>query len=222
MSAHSPVDRREPPDLDSTQTMRALTPSELYDSQQQQWYVVQLVISERPVNLDTMPRLEVFASHRLYAVTGKQDNAPRYALRLGFFPDEKSAEVICGYLRTFFSSPSIVRVSAAEQARFAQPAASRAAAVQQPASSRPPAPATATARPSQGAVQKSVAANKGAKPVPRQTKTSGSQRPVSRTKTLAEQLLDEARQVQLSRSGKNRIPEQSRSWLSRLFDAPKR
>jgi hypothetical protein len=231
MSAQSTDDRREPPDLDSTQTVRAISMPELYDSHRPKWFVIQLALSDKPVNLDMMPRLDVFAAHRLYVVAGKQEGATRYALRLGFFPDEQSAEAICGYLKTFFSSPSIVRVSAAEQARFAQPAAPRAA-VPNPASSSTPAPrpsvasvpasapAAAPAVPPQAVARKSVAAN-SAKTLPPSIKANGSQKMVKRTKTLAEALLEEAREVQRSRRGKNQVSEQSGSWLSRLFGAPK-
>jgi hypothetical protein len=217
MSAHSPGDDREPLDMDSTQTLRAISMPELYDSQRPKWYAIQLVVSDRPVNLDTMPRLEVFASYRLYAVAGKQDGATRHALRMGFFPDEVSAETLCGYLKTFFSSPSVVRVSAAEQERFAQSAAQRAPAR---------AAAPAVPRPS---VSRTVVANKAVQAPPlamkasgSQMKTSGSQKLTRRTKTLAEQLLDEAREVSLSRSGKTRVSEQSGSWLSRLWGGSKR
>jgi hypothetical protein len=57
MKAHSPAVRREPLDVDSTQTLRALSHAELYDSHQAKWYAIQLVLSDRPVNLDMMPRL---------------------------------------------------------------------------------------------------------------------------------------------------------------------
>jgi hypothetical protein len=232
MSAHSPGDDRKPLDLDSTQTMRAISMPELYDSQQPKWYAIQLVVSDRPLNLDTMPRLEVFASHRLYAVAGKQDGASRHALRMGFFPDEESAGTICGYLKTFFSSPSVVRVSAAEQERFAQSAAQRAtkqkvASSSTRAASRDVAPALAPARAAAPAVarppvSRTVVANKAAQARPLPIKASGSQKLTRRTKTLAEQLLDEAREVQLSRSGRTRVPDQSGSWLSRLWGGSKR
>ncbi len=88
MSEHPAMDRGELRELDSTQTVRAINLSELYDSHAPRWYAIQLVVSERPVNLDLMPRLEVFAAHRLYAVAGEERNATRYALRLGFFSDE--------------------------------------------------------------------------------------------------------------------------------------
>lgn len=199
MSTHSSGGRREAPDVDSTQKMRAISAAELHDSQRPKWYAVQLVISDRPVNLDMMPRLEVFAAHRLYAIAAKHETGTWHALRLGFFPDEPSAEVICGYLRTFFSAPTIVRVSAAEQERFVPTAAPRAA-VQKPAS----VPASAPALQPQ-------------EPARKQVKAAGPQVPGKRTKTLAEELLAEAREVQLSRSGKQRGTEQSGSWLTRLL-----
>ncbi len=155
MSTHSSGGRRESLDVDSTQTMRAVPASELYDSQRPKWYAVQLVISDKPVNLDMMPRLEVFAAHRLYAIAAKHETGTWHALRLGFFPDEQSAEVICGYLQTFFAAPTIVRVSAAEQERFvptAAPAAPRAA-LQKPASAPASAPAVQRQEPAQKPVK---------------------------------------------------------------------
>jgi hypothetical protein len=200
----SPVDRREPLDVDSTQTMRAIAPSELYDSHHAKWYAVQLVVSDRPINLDMMPRLEVFAAHRLYTVMAKQPTGTWHALRLGFFPDEPSAEVICGYVRTFFSEPSIVRVSKAEQERFMQPSAPRPAVKKAaPAPVRPV--VSASAQPILS--QRPVAAKAPAK----------AQLPSRRTKSLGEQLMDEAREVQRSRSGRKPATEQSGSWLARLF-----
>ena len=198
MNAHSPAVRREPLDLDSTQTLRALSDAELYDSQRPKCYAIQLVLSDRPVNLDMMPRLEVFAAHRLYAIAAKQaDSTMQYALRLGFFADETSAEMICGHLRTFFSSPAIVRVSTAEQSRFAPPAAPQAPTQKRASTSTAaPAPAPAPAAPN----------------LPPVASMSGRGK-----KSLAEELLEEAREVQLARSGKKRVPEQRKSWLTRLF-----
>ena len=210
MSAHSSVDRRKPLDVDSTQRMRALTPTELYDSHRPKSYAVQLVVSDRPVNLDMMPRLEVFAAHRLYTIAAKQQSGTWHALRLGFFPDEESAQVICGYLQTFFSSPSIVRVSTAEQARFAPPSTSRA-----PAST----PSAAPAVPRQASMPSPTVATAPAK-APMKTKTSQTSA-AKRPRTLAEELLEEARELQRSRSGRNRAPEQSGSWLTRLLGGSK-
>ena len=132
--------------LDSTQTVRAVSMDELYDSHRPKWYAIQLVVSDRAVNLDLMPRIEAFVAHRLYAVVGKQGNVQQFALRLGFFPDTESAQAICEGLRNYFASPSVVRVSDAEQARFA-PAQAQAprATVQKPAAPLTPAVAAIAA-----------------------------------------------------------------------------
>ena len=108
MNAHSVVNRRL--DVDSTQTMRALSETELYDSHQPRWFAIQLVVSERPINLDMMPRLEAFAAHQLYALVAQHETGSWHALRLGFFPDERSAAATCEHLQTYFAAPTTVRV----------------------------------------------------------------------------------------------------------------
>jgi hypothetical protein len=197
MNAHSVVNRRL--DVDSTQTMRALSETELYDSQQPRWFAIQLVVSERPINLDMMPRLEAFAAHQLYALVAQHETGSWHALRLGFFPDERSAAATCEHLQTYFAAPTTVRVSAAEQVRFAPPAAAPApkpthAAVAAPAAPRP-----------------SVAAE-----VP----VEGWQTQTRNNKTLAQELLEEARELKLSRGGKKPAAKQSGSWITRLFGRP--
>jgi hypothetical protein len=210
-------------DLDSTQTVRAVSLDELYDSHRARWYAIQLVVSDRPVNLDTMPRLEAFASRRLYAIIGKQGNVQQFALRLGFFPDTDSAQAICDGLSNYFASPSVVRVSDAEQARFAQAPAPRAP-VPNPAAPRTPAAPTSIApRPAPALAEQPVVANKTRKTLPpTPVKTNGAHKPVKRARTLGEELLDEAREVALSRSGKHKVAEQNKPWLARWFGGSKR
>ena len=251
---------------DSTQTVRALTQPELDDPNQSKWYVVQLVVSDRPLNLDTMPRLEVFAAYRLYSIA-RQQGTPRHALRLGFFREEASAQMICGHLKTFFASPSVVRISAAEQARFADPlrpivqsqnpAPPSAKVVQLPATRDPsikPAAASAFFKSAGAALQsgKYKAADAGgaasiakaaasparpavvspvaqqAVPVLKQSAqlskpaAAGSARQrIKKPRSLREELLEEARQIQMSKTGKHRVPERTGSWLSRLVGRPK-
>lgn len=202
MRAHSPVDRRNSLDLDSTQTMRALSEPELYDSHQPKWYAVQLVVSDRPINLDMMPRLDAFAAHQLYALAAKHETGTWHALRLGFFPDEQAAEVLCEHLRTYFSAATSVRVSVAEQTRFAPRTAAPAAAKK-----AAPAPTTTAAPPAPPVAHTPVTA-------------TASQSQAKKGKTLAQELLEEAREVHLARSGKKRAPEQSSSWITRLFGRP--
>lgn len=210
--------------LDSTQTVRAVSLDELYDSHRPKWYAIQLVVSDRAVNLDMMPRLEAFVAHRLYAIVGKQGNVQQFALRLGFFPDTESAQAVCEGLSNYFASPSVVRVSDAEQARFVQAKAQAPrATVQKPAAPRTPAAPTHIAPHPAPAIAQPVVANKTRKTLPpTPVKANGTQKLVKRNRTLAEELLDEARGVVNSRSGKHKIPEQNKPWLARLFGGSKR
>jgi hypothetical protein len=109
----------EIPTLDTTQTIRTLTKTEIEDANAPKWFVVQLAISDHPANLDTMPRLDIFEAYRLYSVAVMEANVIRHALRLGFFSEKVSAEAVLGYLKTFFGDPVIERISDAEQKRFA-------------------------------------------------------------------------------------------------------
>lgn len=111
------------PTLDTTQTIRALTKTELEDAQGLKWFVVQLAVSDQPVNLDTMPRLDIFEAYRLYSIAMMENGSIRHCLRLGFFSEAVSAEAVMGYLKTFFGSPTIERISTAEHERFKDPPA---------------------------------------------------------------------------------------------------
>jgi hypothetical protein len=106
------------PNLDSTQTIRALTNEELNDNAQDKWFAIQLAASEQPVNLDAMPHLDIFEAYSLYSVATAGSGKIVHSLRLGFFKEAVSAEAVSGYLKTFFASPSVLRISVAEQARF--------------------------------------------------------------------------------------------------------
>lgn len=107
-----------PVGLDSTQTLRALTNAELSDAAPEKWFAIQLVASEQPANLDTMPHLDIFEAYRLYSVALAAEGRITHSLRLGFFKEDVSAEAVCGYLKTFFPAPVVLRVSLAEQLRF--------------------------------------------------------------------------------------------------------
>jgi hypothetical protein len=106
------------PVLDTTLTIRALTRAEADDPNKPKWFVVQLALSEQPVNLDAMPKLDIFAAYSLYSVALMESGTIRHALRLGFFREQVSAEAVMGYLRTFFGAPTISQVSASEHDRF--------------------------------------------------------------------------------------------------------
>lgn len=206
--------------IDSTQTVRALTARELRDPNQQKWFAVQLAVSDRPVNLETMPRFDVFANHRLYAIQGRLGAKACYALRLGFFTERESAQTICMDLMAFYRSASVVQVSEAEQARFervpavpAQKPVPIVADVVEISSARrgvieaPKVVAHPTAA-------KSPASDKAAA-TPKSNAAAGQGR--KKFKSLSQELMDEARQIELAKSGRHSTKQRPTSWLSRWF-----
>lgn len=254
------------PELDSTQTIRALTNEEMSDASQEKWWSIQLAVSEQAVNLDAMPHLDIFEAYRLYSVASAGSGKIVHSLRLGFFREAVSAEAVTGYLKTFFASPSVLRISTAEHARFkdapqskahmakneskvidlndardrvkpvpvvtmevadidrsptgAFKAASVAAkssatgmhkalspAIAKPAApaARQPLPTPANKMPPRRGTNKAAATRKGRGP----------------SSSLQDQLLEAAREVELSESGVRRLPKND-SLLSRLVDKLKK
>jgi hypothetical protein len=106
--------------LDTTQTLRPLTPKELEDASVLRWFVIQLSCSEEAFDPDSLPHLDIFTEYRLYSVSGLEQGKLVHVLRLGFFSEESHAKAVAGYLGSFYASPVIKRVSAAERTRFAQ------------------------------------------------------------------------------------------------------
>jgi len=264
------------PDLDSTQTIRALTNDELSDDSQEKWFAIQLAVSEQPVNLDAMPRLDIFEAYRLYSVASAGSGKITHALRLGFFREDHSAEAVSGYLKTFFNSPTVVRISIAEQARFkdapvAKPAAKGEAKVLDLSQARDRTPkviptvtmevdtkkfdplatgsfkaanATGThkalATGSHAALNAtgthkalSTGAHKAMKPAAKSAATptkrsqplaksmmTGKHKAYQPKKSLSEQLLDEAREVELSQSGIRKLPK-NEGLFSKMFGKKK-
>lgn len=116
--AQRPVVRdARPPSLESTQTLRALTPSELQDSAAR-WYVIQLSISGESFDPDSLPNLDIFNEYRLYSVAGMDQGRIVHSLRLGFFGDEVAAGAVASYLAEFYEKPTVRRISVAERERF--------------------------------------------------------------------------------------------------------
>jgi len=234
-----------PPELDSTQTIRALTNAEMEDAAQEKWFAVQLAISDQPVNLDAMPRLDIFEAYRLYSVATAGSGKIVHSLRLGFFKEAVSAEAVMGYLNTFFGSPSVMRVSVAEHARFKDaPSTKKPAAPVQEAKvvelnnargARPVIP-TVTMEVAPGidtaasgsfktsasgkhkALKSAAKAAASVKAARAKTGNTGKHKtlPPLEKKSLAEELLDEAREVELSASGIRKLPKND-SLLSRML-----
>jgi hypothetical protein len=123
---NSPVPRqaeqpsKRVPNLDATQTVRALTQLELEDGSTSRWFVIQLSLAEDPFDPDTLPNLDIFSVYRLYSVAGIDQGRIMHALRLGFFTEELAAGAVASYLAAFYDKPTIKRVSSAERERFAE------------------------------------------------------------------------------------------------------
>jgi hypothetical protein len=241
--ARSPYESHSRPDLDSTQTLRALTSAELESDQQEKWFAIQLALSEQPVNLDAMPHLDIFEAYRLYSVAIAGSGKILHSLRLGFFKEAVSAEAVGGYIKTFFASPTVQRVSVAEHARFKEPLARKPAPFKAEAKvvelsdARPTRPVVPTVTMEVPASKRDTAASgsfkagasgsyRGLDAAPAKagdtsasarirTGATGKQRALPPAKTLEEQLLEEAREVELAQSGIRKLPKND-SLLSRL------
>jgi hypothetical protein len=239
-----------PPELDSTQTIRALTSAEMEDERQDKWFAVQLAVSDQPVNLDAMPHLDIFEAYRLYSVATAGSGKIVHSLRLGFFKEAVSAEAVSGYLKTFFGTPTIMRVSVAEHERFKDPPSSKKPAAPAHESkvvelnnartpARPVVPtvtmevatgvdpaatgsfktsATGTHKALKSAAKSAGSNTKRARPQNGRTGNTGKHKtlPSLERKSLADELLAEAREVQLSESGIRKLPKND-SLISRMF-----
>jgi hypothetical protein len=244
---------RPMPELDSTQTIRALTSAELNDDSQEKWFAIQLAISEQPVNLDAMPHLDIFEAYRLYSIANAGSGKIMHSLRIGFFREQVSAEAVAGYLRTFFASPSVLRISTAEHLRFLDAPAPRTSTAnarsetkvvelnQARERAKPTIPTVtmevptpqqvdpnatgsfkpnatgsfkATSTGSHKALKQAAKSAVNAKRSSTKTSVTGKHKVLPK-KSLQEQLLDEAREVQLSESAIRKLPKND-SLLSRL------
>jgi hypothetical protein len=106
------------PDLESTQTVRALTPPELEENASR-WFVIQLALADHAFDPDAVPNLDIFSEYRLYSVAGTDQGRTVHALRLGFFTEEIAAVMVASYLGAHYDKPTIRRISVAERERFA-------------------------------------------------------------------------------------------------------
>jgi hypothetical protein len=105
--------------LESTQTMRAITPTELEDIEASRWFVIELAVADEAFDPDAVPNLDIFSEYRLYSVAGLDQGSVMHALRLGFFREEIGAVAVASYLAAYWDKPAIKRVSLAERERFA-------------------------------------------------------------------------------------------------------
>jgi hypothetical protein len=80
-------------------------------------FAVQLLWSVQPIDMGQVPQLAIFSAYTLYGAEGNRDGRRWYGLRLGFFTDAVSAKQVAHYVRSEFTSVSVVPVSVRERAR---------------------------------------------------------------------------------------------------------
>jgi len=115
-----PAVRDTPLSLETTQTLRPLTSSEMQDEVALRWFVVQLSSSDHAFDPSAVPNLDIFLLYRLYSVASIDQGRPVHALRLGFFGEEMAAQAVASYLKSYYENPSVKRVSVAERERFSE------------------------------------------------------------------------------------------------------
>jgi hypothetical protein len=115
--------------LSETQTMRLLESRKLQEQADKAGrepgappiadfggYVVQLRWSTRPIDSSQLPAMAIFDAYTLYNAEGSNAAQHWYGLRLGFFNDADSAKQVANYVRSEFSSVSVVPITTAEKA----------------------------------------------------------------------------------------------------------
>ncbi|HEY6922999.1 MAG TPA: hypothetical protein VI653_05995 [Steroidobacteraceae bacterium] len=83
-------------------------------------FVVQLCRSSEPLELSSMPSLDIFRAYTLYLAEGVFEGTPWHALRMGFFGDADSAKQVAYYARTSFASVAVVPINDDERTRAGQ------------------------------------------------------------------------------------------------------
>jgi hypothetical protein len=117
------------------------------------FFAVQLMWSVQPMDIAQVPQLAIFSAYTLYGAEGNRDGRRWYGLRLGFFTDAVSAKQVAHYVRSEFSTVSVVPVTARERERAklaaGRPIATAVATARAPAAtpSKPEAAATPAAPP---------------------------------------------------------------------------
>ena len=107
--------------MDSTQTFRALSASELEEHSLSKWFVIQLAVAERAFRPEDVLNLAIFEEFSLYSTVHLDGGGGRqHALRLGFFSEKSAALTVASYVRQYFQSAAVTRVSTDERERFVE------------------------------------------------------------------------------------------------------
>jgi hypothetical protein len=134
-------------------------------------FAVQLLWSVQPIDIEQIPQLAIFSAYTLYGAEGNRDGRRWYGVRLGFFTDAVSAKQVAHYVRSDFSTVSVVPVTVRERER-AKLAATRPDAT--PVTAAAPANVAAPGAVAPGAVAPGAAApGAGAPPATGSAKPPG-------------------------------------------------
>jgi hypothetical protein len=120
-TSHDPVARPDvvastPAELPVAEPTTTGTPT-LAKTRSTKAYVVQVATSVVAFDPRSVPHLEVFDSYHLYCDISLENGFMRNALRLGFFTEARTAKALASYLASYFDSPRVVQIDAAEEAR---------------------------------------------------------------------------------------------------------
>lgn len=110
---------------EDTETRRAL--KEAVVANDPVHFAVQLLSSAQPIDLASVPRMDVFRSHTLYFTEVSREGRKSFFLRLGFFSDAVSARQVAHYVRHKFSAVVVVPVVGQERERANQTRIDRSA-----------------------------------------------------------------------------------------------
>jgi hypothetical protein len=110
---------RRSPSTDAVQADRVLTQLEAREESAMGWFVIQLMLADEAIEVDQVPKHDIFKAYRLYSVAGLDQGRVMHALRLGFFKEQSAALAVANYLAAFYESPSVKRVNSTERDRFA-------------------------------------------------------------------------------------------------------
>lgn len=100
---------------DDTSTRRALKDAVVQNAPIS--FVVQLCRSGNPIQLGTVPSLDIFRAYTLYLAEGAHEGRSWHALRLGFFSDAVSAKQVAHYARASFATVAVVPINESERSR---------------------------------------------------------------------------------------------------------
>ena len=78
-------------------------------------FAVQLLWSVQPIDMGRVAQLAIFSAYTLYGAEGNRGGRRWYGLRLGFFTDAVSAKQVAQYVRSEFTSVSVVPVTDRER-----------------------------------------------------------------------------------------------------------